>query len=176
MSQWKKVTSEKVDNIANTDIVWKIGEAALNHFLKGEIFLINFDLKQTDRQLKEFTLYENKIELSTPRLSKKIRRDYLLIASYSDGSRGIFYNNMPLTPIKLDEIGLCNCWEKPPFPGGISEAFCYDNDPVLLKKFIELVDENTSLNEIKDEIYAYFSLTPVNEAILEPRQAGLRCN
>lgn len=166
MLQWKKVSNPE-------EILNQVGLAALQKFLAGEIFLINLGDQQTHKELQDFTLYTNAREStispsdSKPAEShivtrlrgsmweKKPQPSYLLLTLYSDGSRGIFYSNMPFSPVQLDRKKISNCWEK---RDGVSEAFCYDNDKQLLMEFIRLLDQHTSLDELTDEICAYFSL------------------
>jgi len=152
MTQWKKVTAPK-------NVIPCIGEAALEKFLAGEIFITEQEDQQTHKKLKSFTLYENRHTQHLTFWPKEPINAYLLMATYTDGSRGIFYNNMPLSPIKLDEKNLSNCWES---SANVSEVFCYDTDRNLLIEFINLLNEKVQLNEQLNEICAYFNLD-VNE-------------
>lgn len=153
MSKWKKLDNPE-------KIIGDIGEGGLTKFLAGEIFIVRKKDTQRERILCSFSLYEN-IEdthttwTNTSWLKKKKMPSYLLLATYSDGSRGIFHNNFKYPSLSLDSLGFTNRWE---CKENVSEFFCYDDDRELFIRFLDFLDNNTELNPIKDEIYNYFDI------------------
>lgn len=148
MTKWRKVTNP--DPIINT-----IGEVALGLFLKGEIFLINAGDKQTSRKLKDVTLFENRDQQHIKFWNRESCPHYLLVATYADGTRGIFYNNLPVPAFRLDQMGFLNRWE---LLNSVNEVFCYDDNKELFLNFLNLIEENTDLNDVKAEVYHYLGL------------------